>query len=152
MRKVVIRNMKESDLKSVLAIENESFKTPWSVAQFFYELNENPFSHLWVIEINDVVEGFIDFWTTFDSSTLCQIAVSSSSRQKSFASKLILMMFNYLAFNQIISSTLEVRTNNLSAISFYLKHGYSNIVTKPHYYENGDDAYYFVKGIAIWNH
>ena len=43
--------------------------------------------------------------------------------------------------------TLEVRVSNYKAINFYKKHGFSTILTKEKYYENGEDAYYMMKGI-----
>ena len=40
--------------------------------------------------------------------------------------------------------TLEVRVSNTPAINFYKKHGFEIETVKPHYYDNGEDAYYMV--------
>jgi ribosomal-protein-alanine N-acetyltransferase len=41
--------------------------------------------------------------------------------------------------------TLEVRVSNLAAQQLYQQHGFKIIVTKKHYYENGEDAYLMEK-------
>ena len=44
-------------------------------------MKENPLSNLWVIELSNsslglkTICGFCDYWQTFDSGTICQIAV-----------------------------------------------------------------------------
>ena len=82
---VEIRKMTIEDLPSVLEIENLCFVSKWSERDFLYELNENKVSNLWVVELSasstnqKSVVGFIDFWITFDSATISQIAVCSMS-------------------------------------------------------------------------
>ena len=53
-------------------------------------------------------------------------------------------IYNDCYAKKVRTLTLEVRTNNTSAINFYKKHGFKIETTKPHYYDNGDDAYYMI--------
>lgn len=134
-------------LNQIMEIEKECFIEPFKEESLIYELMENAFSVFYVAIIENKVVGFIDFWITFDSSTICQIAVSEDYRNKGIASKLLEKMFIDLKDKEVVVSSLEVRTHNIEAINLYLKHGYFKEIVKPHYYNNGDDALYMLKGV-----
>ena len=134
-------------LKEIMEIENECFLEPFKEENIIYELEENAFSVFYLALENERVVGFLDFWITFDSSTVCQIAIRKEYRNKGIASCLLEKMFNDLKDKDVVVSTLEVRTHNLSAINLYTKHGYFKEVIKPNYYSNGDDALYMIKGV-----
>ena len=44
----MIRKMTEDDLERVLQIEEQCFYSNWNRQQYLYELNENPYSNLYV--------------------------------------------------------------------------------------------------------
>lgn len=134
-------------LKEIMEIENECFLEPFKEENIIYELEENAFSVFYLALENERVVGFLDFWITFDSSTVCQIAIRKECRNKGIASCLLNKMFNDLKDKDVVVSTLEVRTHNVSAINLYTKHGYFKEVIKPNYYSNGDDALYMIKGV-----
>lgn len=134
-------------LKEIMEIENECFLEPFKEENIIYELEENAFSVFYLALENERVVGFLDFWITFDSSTVCQIATRKEYRNKGIASCLLNKMFNDLKDKDVVVSTLEVRTHNVSAINLYTKHGYFKEVIKPNYYSNGDDALYMIKGV-----
>lgn len=146
---MIIREMQKDDLPQVLAIENESFIATWGEEQFNYELNDNPYSYLFVAVHNDQIIGFIDFWITFDTACINQIAVAKAYRHKGVGEVLMIDAFKRLELAKVQSITLEVRTHNEGAIHLYNKLGFKNILTKEHYYDNGDDAYYMVKECDI---
>ena len=65
----MIRKMNESDMKDVLAIEEDLFGIEaWDNHQFLYELNENPFSQVMVYERDGEIIGYIDFWKTYENN------------------------------------------------------------------------------------
>ena len=134
-------------LDEIMQIEKECFIEPFKEESMIYELEGNEFSSFYLALIDNKVVGFLDFWITFDSSTICQIAVSKEYRNKCIASKLLEKMFEDLKDKEVVVSTLEVRAHNESAINLYLKHGYFKEIVKPHYYNNGDDAIYMIKGV-----
>ena len=120
---------KKEHLEQIMVIEQESFVEPFKKENLEYELFENAFSYFYVALDGDKVIGFIDFWITFDSSTICQIATKKEYRKSGVATKLIELMFNVLKENEVSVSTLEVRKGNEAAINFYLKHGYFKEIT-----------------------
>ncbi len=133
-------------LKEILDIENESFKRPFKEENILYELEENPFSNFYLASENNEIVGFIIFWITFDNATICQIATKKACRNKGFATKLIEFSETILKKNEVEFYTLEVREGNIPAINLYKKVGFSIITKKEKYYEDGENAYYMMKG------
>ena len=132
-------------LDDVVLIENESFKAPFKKENFEYELKENPFSKFYGVTEDNKLVGYIIFWITFNTSTLCKIAVQKSKRNRGFAGFLMKNMEKMLLENEVESMTLEVRKSNESAINLYKKFGFKEITIKPKYYDDGEDAIYMGK-------
>ena len=146
-----IREATINDLPIIMQIENLCFPHgAWKEENIIYELKENPVAHFWVIELsledkNDYrVVGFSDYWETFDSATICQIAVHPYLQRKQLGTAMMDEIFNDCYAKKIQTLTLEVRVGNVPAINFYKKYGFEIEVTKPHYYDNGEDAYYMI--------
>ncbi len=146
---VEIREMSEKDLYAVLMIENQCFISPWPKADILTDWKDNQYSRWLVILVDDVVAGFIDYWITFDSATICQIAIQKGYRRLGLASKLLDEMFKDCYAEKVRNITLEVRGSNEAAISLYKKYGFKFVVSKEGYYSDGEDAHYFVKEVNI---
>ena len=149
MYQVEIRDLLESDLDRVMEIENLCFVAPWKRDDILRELNNNEFANLYVATINNVVVGYVDFWITFDSATICQIAVHPDYQRQSIGSSLLDEVLKECYAKRVFNITLEVRETNEKGISFYKKHGFIPFLTKPQYYSNGENAIYMIKGVAI---
>ena len=147
---VEIRPMEDRDLPQVMDIENNCFLHPWQLKDLLYELHENPVSNLYVVEYSNAslglkaVVGFIDYWVTFDSGTICQIAVHPDIQHSGVGSELMEEMLKDVKAKKVNSLTLEVRKSNEKAINFYKKHGFTISHIKPGYYSNGEDAIYMI--------
>ena len=142
------RPAKQEDFEQVQLIENECFKEPYSYEELRYEFDLNPVNKIIVAESESKVVGFIDFLITFNSATIMQVAVTKNYRRKGIATQLLSEMekvFPKDIENMVETITLEVRTSNTSALSLYLKNGYMIVVTKAHYYKDGENALYLVK-------
>ena len=138
-----IREATHNDIQSLLELE-QSFLAPWPQNYIEYELGENPVNTFLVITLMDKVVGFIDYWITFDSATISQIAISNQYRRRGLATKLLQEMYDDCYAKRVRNITLEVRTENKSAVFLYEKFGFKTVLTKPHYYDNGDDAFYML--------
>ena len=138
--------MEESDLQTILYLENSCFIAPWGLNEILYELNSNPVSNLWVIESErSGVVGFVDYWITFDSATVCQICINPACRKVGLGSRLMQEVISDCKANKVRNITLEVRQNNEPAINFYKKFGFAQVLIKEKYYTNGDNAIYMIK-------
>lgn len=146
MELFTVRPMEESDLEVVMYLENTCFIAPWGLKELNYEINDNPVSNLWVIESSMYgVAGFVDYWITFDSATICQICVNPVFRKKGLASQMMSELIKDCKANKVRNITLEVREHNESAIRLYERFGFKKILLKEKYYTNGDNAIYMVK-------
>lgn len=142
-----IIEFKKEYIDQVVQIENDSFDHPFPRDFFLNEKVNNPYSRFLLLVDNNEVLAYIDYWITFDSSTLAKIAVSKKHLRKGYASKLMDFMVFDLESNNVDTCTLEVRVSNIPAISLYLKYDFVKITIKEKYYDDGEDAIYMVKGV-----
>lgn len=142
-----IRPANKDDLTSLSRIENICFKHPWKDSDILYELEENPVSNIIVIESNNQVVGFADYWITFDSATIAQIAVDPLFQRNHLGSELMKEILDDCFAKRVQFVTLEVRISNSKAIAFYEKNDFKREVIKPHYYDNGEDAIYMIRKV-----
>ena len=147
--KMNIRKAKISDLEAIKEIEDESFINPFTKEDLLYEISQNPVSNFLVLEKDGLVVGFIDYWITFDSATIDQIAVKKSERNQGFAKILLEKSINDLKeLGEVSFFTLEVRTSNEPAINLYKSFGFQKVTIKEKYYDDGEDAIYMIKGLV----
>ena len=146
MELFTIRPMEESDLEVVMYLENTCFIAPWGLKELTYEINDNPVSNLWVIESSMYgVAGFVDYWITFDSATICQICVNPVFRKRGLGAQMMEEVIKDCKANKVRNITLEVREHNESAIRLYEKFNFKKILIKENYYTNGDNAIYMIR-------
>ena len=137
-----------NDFDDVQKIENECFIEPYSTEDLHYEFEKNPVNKIIVAEDEGKIIGFIDFLITFNSSTIMQVAVTKSYRQKGVATQLLSEMERFFPKNiddLVETITLEVRESTEAAKNLYLKNGYKIVVIKNHYYKDGENAIYMLK-------
>lgn len=147
--KTNIRKAKISDLEAIKEIEDESFIKPFTKEDLLYEISQNPVSNFLVLEKDGLVVGFLDYWVTFDSATIDQIAVKKSERNQGFAKILLEKSINDLKeLGEVSFFTLEVRTSNEPAINLYKSFGFQKVTIKEKYYDDGEDAIYMIKGLV----
>lgn len=147
--KTNIRKAKISDLDAIKEIEDESFINPFTKEDLLYEISQNPVSNFLVLEKDGLVVGFIDYWVTFDSATIDQIAVKKSERNQGFAMILLEKSINDLKeLGEVSFFTLEVRASNEPAINLYKSFGFQKVTIKEKYYDDGEDAIYMIKGLV----
>jgi ribosomal-protein-alanine N-acetyltransferase len=142
---MIIRPATMVDLPILLAIERLAYTSPWTEEHFRYELEKNPYALLMVAVIDDKVIGYIDFWITFQQAQINNLAVIPTLKRKGIGQILLLDAFKRIESEGCLQITLEVRIGNLAAQSLYHKHGFHILLTKPHYYADGEDAYFMEK-------
>ena len=141
------RLAKKEDINSLYELEFNTFKAPWNLNHFTYEVNENDFSRTLVVYQDDVLIGYINYWIIFDQATINKVCVKEEFRRRGIAQKLFDMAFEDIKKSECMVCTLEVRISNEKAISFYIKNGFEKVLVKKAYYSDGEDAFYMVKGV-----
>ena len=141
--------MIEADLSKVVDLENICFpKGGWTLAQFRYELLENPFSNLLVFEENQAIIGYIDWWITYEQAQLANIAVCPTNRKQGVGQQLLNKALQEAIEEECENMTLEVRISNKRAIQFYEKNGFITVNTRKNYYKDGENAYLMIKPLG----
>ena len=146
---VEVRELEINDVDKVMEIENLCFISPWKKQDIINELYENQYANLLVALTNGVVVGYVDYWVTFDSATICQIAVHPSYQRNGVGSILFEEVIKDCYAKKVFTITLEVRESNVKGINFYKKHGFISCLKKENYYSNGENAIYMMRGVAI---
>ncbi|MBP3868776.1 MAG: ribosomal protein S18-alanine N-acetyltransferase [Solobacterium sp.] len=136
-----MRKMTDADLPQVLALENELFPaSPWNEAEYRYELHENPFSNLYVVEEKGAVVGYIDYWFLYEKAQIANIGVAKHAQHRGIAQMMLKECVRKANEAGCETLSLEVRYNNLPAIRLYRNFGFIDAAMRRNYYENGDDA------------
>ncbi|MEE9911173.1 MAG: ribosomal protein S18-alanine N-acetyltransferase [Deltaproteobacteria bacterium] len=143
-QQVSIDLMIREDLPEILAIERESFRTPWTEGMFIDELRTRHAQCLVVkVEIDGkaVVGAYIIFWLVADEVHLHNLAVKSEFRRQGLAYHLMNMMKHIAVQLGATRQTLEVRETNSEAINLYRRCGFVVKGKRPRYYtDTQEDA------------
>src|SRR5580698_5126833 len=115
-----------SDLDAVLAIEAESFTSPWTREMYVAEL-ENvgvSFCYLARNESGDIL-GFCSFWRVLDELHINNLAVAPMYRRRGIGTELLTHVLNEGARLGAYRATLEVRRSNEVARHLYEHLGFA---------------------------
>lgn len=142
----VIRPMSETDLDVVLAIEQDSFPTPWRREHFQHEIAA-PHSFPFVAECNGIIVGYVCLMSLFEEAQILDIAVAPEQRGRGIARMLMDHAIIVARENDAEVLALEVRTSNIAAITFYERRGFVRTGLRQKYYEGRDDAVLMEKSL-----
>ena len=147
MDNIRIGECEEGDMREILAIERDSFPSPWSENIFRSEMT-NPLARMLVGRVDPLpgkpVAGYVVYWRVADEMHLHNIAVRKDLRRTRVASFLLREAFRASQSEGARSVTLEVRRSNLPAQNLYEKFGFSVKGVRPAYYsDTGEDALIF---------
>jgi len=135
-----VREMKREDLRDILAIEKESFKSPWT-KRLFEETLLSPISANFVIIAEGGLVGYLCLYTVEDEAHILNIAVSPEHRQQGYATALLEKVIENLGEKGISHYYLEVREGNYEAQGLYHKFGFVAIGKRKKYYtDTNEDA------------
>lgn len=160
--RVIVRRMTLDDINQVVAIDRESFSTPWSANAYRFEVANRDTSHLVVLETySDTngaglrrmlwpfarraqpgqVIGYGGCWLIAGEAHISTIAVHPVHRGQGLGELLLASMLKHAIRLGGAYSVLEVRESNLTAQALYRKYEYAVIGRRKHYYrDNGEDA------------
>ncbi len=138
---VAIEPMTAADLPSVLAIERESFTSPWTEANFRHELEGNPLAWNLVVRVGGKVVAFACAYIVADELMINDFAVASSRRRLGLGRALLSHLTDGARVRGCRRATLEVRPGNGAARELYEGFGFSIVGRRLGYYaDTGEDA------------
>jgi ribosomal-protein-alanine N-acetyltransferase len=132
------------DIPEILAIERDSFPSPWSEAMFLNELGL-PIARVMAARAagkgRGSIAGYIVYWRIADEVHVQDIAVRRDLRRRHIASRLLDEAIRRECSRGASRATLEVRLTNRSAQRLYEKFGFSvQGLRKGYYADTGEDA------------
>ena len=143
---MIVRNMEIRDLNEIIKIENELYKSPWNEKQFRYELEENEFSYLFVLEHDNVIIGYYGFWVMFENVDITKISIRKEFQGMKLSHILMEDCIKRVDLLNGKRINLEVRVSNNKAINLYKSHGFKELIVRKDYYGKGEDALIMVRG------
>jgi ribosomal-protein-alanine acetyltransferase len=99
----------------------------------------------WVIEIEGAISGFVVARTVGYEAEILNLSVDPAKRRAGYATALLHAALAEFQRLRIKTAFLEVRESNLSAISFYVKHGFVQNGSRPAYYQSPTEAAVLMK-------
>lgn len=139
-----IGEYEEGNISEIIAIERDSYPTPWSENMFRNEMT-SPISRMLVGSTvhgpGRCVAGYTVYWRVVDEIHLHNIAVRRDLRRRHVASHILNETIRRARLEGARWMTLEVRRSNLPAQKFYEKFGFSVKGIRPGYYtDTREDA------------
>lgn len=134
----------EGDMEEIIAIERDSFQTPWSERIFRNEMT-CPVSRMLVgrscQQRGKIVAGYLIYWHVEDEIHIHNIAVRTEMRRKGIATRMLAEALRRSRREGARRVTLEVRRSNLPAQEMYGKFGFTvEGVRRGYYSDNREDA------------
>lgn len=143
-----VRQARRADLLAVYRIEQASFPQPWPFAAFEQYAGQPGF----LVAQDDDIVGYVVADTTpapahgESIGHIKDLAVREDRRGEGIGSLLLARAVEILGA-QVDAVKLEVRESNETAIALYRTHGFEYRQTAPEYYDNGEDAFVFVRPV-----
>ena len=129
----MIRDFNELDF-SVL---DKFYKNIFEVKKNYDE----PSNYIKVLCLDNNIIGFIDYSILYERAELNYIYMVDEYKKQGYATMLMEYMLNDLKIKDVLSITLEVDVNNISALNLYKKMNFNIVSKRNNYYKNGDDGY-----------
>ena len=102
------------------------------------DIKNNPFSKYLVFIDNNKILGYINYYLIYDRIEIANFDVLSDYQNNHIGTRLLDYLINkYL--NKVSNITLEVKSDNVKAISLYKKMGFIEKTIRKNYY-NGIDG------------
>jgi tRNA threonylcarbamoyladenosine biosynthesis protein TsaB len=129
---IIFGEMLEKDLPQVMAIEKESFPTPWAEETF----RNREKAHFIAARCGGRILGYAGGWFLYDEFHLGNIAVHKDFRGRGIAKKLLQNVLDIASSMNARSVTLEVRAGNIPAQNLYRKLGFRTAGRRRKYYQD----------------
>jgi len=143
-----VRPPQLSDARDLENADPVCFPDPWP-GQFFISeiLADGRFNRLMVDPAGRMAAYLFCAWQYLDLHIL-KVATLPEVRRSGLARRLMLLAEKHAVEMSGESLTLEVRRDNLSAITLYEDLGYVRQGIRARYYPNGDDALIMTKDVS----
>lgn len=142
--KISLRKGTEDDIEDIARLEPIIFQDPWSEEMVRSDVT-NRISTYIIAEIEKEkgqreIAGYIGYWLIQHECQINNVAVIPHFQRRGIGGAMLSEVLKETEEKGACEWILEVRKNNLPAITIYEKHGFIKIGIRGNYYENGEDA------------
>ena len=145
-----IRDFQPSDFETLWRIDQHCFSpgTSYSRMELRYYLRRRGGFALVAANASGEIAGFI-VAQQGKAGHIITIDVVAGARRSGVGSRLLRAAEERLRAAGSLEVSLETAVDNISALSFYKRHGYAVVKTLPRYYSNGVDALELIKKLPV---
>jgi ribosomal-protein-alanine N-acetyltransferase len=136
------RHATSDDLGGIMLI-NDQFEHKWTIEKF-QEVFTNEIPLILIYNEDEILIGYLVYFITLDEGRIINIAIDPQYQNKSYGRQLIHHALEEMYESNVHYALLDVKTDNLSAISLYTKMGFQILCRRIGYYA-GDiegDSYF----------
>ena len=136
-----LRPMRWWDIDAAIAIERALFPDAWSVETFWAELAGVPETrHYLVADHDGAVVGYAGLFTTRHQADVQTVAVAPDHQGEGLGATLLRALLDEAARRGCAEVLLEVRVDNVPALTLYERFGFERISVRRGYYPEGVDG------------
>ncbi len=140
MTVMMVRRMNTLDIDGVLAVEQQSFMTPWSREGFVNEMSNELSYYLVMVDAGKII-GYAGMWLIVDEAHVTNVAILPTYRGQGLGDKLMSALLEHAKNRGAVRMTLEVRASNAVAQGLYSKFGFISQGRRRNYYtDTKEDA------------
>ena len=145
-----LRPMMESDVISVMVIENAAYPHPWD-EKIMRDCLRASHYHGWVFEVDEVIRGYLFLSVVAGEMHILNLCIHPDIQGQGWGRTVLQRAFD-LAVSEYQANMcfLEVRPSNTSALSLYQSEGFNEIGMRKNYYptsQGREDALVMAKSI-----
>lgn len=141
---MIIRKMRQEDIKQVSRIEGDSFSTPWSENAFLRAMEDEHTLYL-VAEQEDTILGMCGVRNILGEGEITNVAVDAGARGRGIGRRLMEELLKKGEDLGIQCFTLEVRGSNQPAVQLYQSIGFVVEGVRKNFYEQPVED-----GLIMW--
>ncbi len=128
----VIRDMRQTDVPRIAALEREAYEFPWSPG-IFRDCLLAGYTSL-VTEYHGEVVAYAMMSVAAGEAHLLNLCVAGKCRRESYGSRLLATVMERARHAGAERIHLEVRPSNDAAIALYVKNGFERVGVRKRYY------------------
>ena len=145
---ISILPMTESDISSLVLLEDDSFGEEIYKEKDLESMLNKPYYKSFVLRENQTIEGFILSRVLYDEAEIFNICIGKDYRGKGLSHKLLNYIEEILPEEGAQNIFLELRSKNEKASNLYRSHGFELIGKRRNYYRKPDDDAILMKKIV----
>lgn len=128
-----IRLAREHELPLLAKLDNGASLTPWSMASYVSSF-ANPRHKIYVLVVAQQIIGTVIIGVALDEGEILQLWIKKELQQQGYGTVLIQHTIDLCKKSHLVDIFLEVRNDNINAISLYEKLGFVNVGIRKDYY------------------